>query len=275
MRAASGFDGCWPAAPASRRSAPAAVAWPPRPARMQPSACRRRPNSVRPARWSPRPALRSSSKPSAPVAPHPRQDHADRPSPEGARHGFEHDIDRGAMTIDLRTVAEAAASLAGPREFKVEIAGREVDLPYRHRCSVRRFADRCRAEAVQPCGEAAGEGRRHVLADHRRRTVRWKLRQNSDESLHPAGRGADGDDPAVRHEGCVRSALHLVLARSGAARLRSRLHLFGQHVEIVRRSGARLGDAIEGADLQSPQTCVGAALRQRGYHDSPASGGDA
>ena len=72
-------------------------------------------------------------------------------------------------------------------------AGGDIDAAPLQRRAVPRLAHRRGAQAVEPCGEAGGEQRGHVLDDDGGRRVGGKPRQHADQRLDAAGGGADGD----------------------------------------------------------------------------------
>ena len=104
--------------------------------------------------------------------------------------------------------------------------------------------------------------------DDGRRAVRRIVGEHRDQRLDAAGRGADGDELAVRLDtGRVRPAAARRDRRrrvGGPARARRRLDARGKVVERVRaRSMRRLADAIDGAELQARDRRLG-ALRWSG-----------
>src|SRR5262245_34340151 len=105
------------------------------------------------------------------------------------------------MAVDEIGVAKAYDVRVDAGDFHVpRAAGGDVNAAGLQWIAVARFADMRGTETIEACGETVGEGRRHVLSDHRWWAVFGEGGEQRDQRFDAARGRADGNDAAVGTE---------------------------------------------------------------------------
>ena len=133
---------------------------------------------------------------------------------------------------------------------------------------------RHRTFPVEALGEGGGEARRHVLGDEDRRTIGRHVHEHAFSASTPP---VDAPIATILSRMDCRGRSRRGATRGAAARrtptrasgggLDLRLQLGGEAGHRVGDIGRRLGDEIDGADLERLKRDLGAGLRERRDHD--------